>query len=123
MAQPHQNSNAMEIKHILTFIDSATPTGAHLIADKNGSMVGSCVLSLDEPGAHLRSIYVVCQNEGVGTKLLYEAIYIARSMLKTTISLSVKDDNTRAKRLYERLGFVPYANVYDGYTNYIKFLS
>jgi ribosomal protein S18 acetylase RimI-like enzyme len=45
------------------------------------------------------------RNQGLGARLLEEALMIARSLGKRGVSLIVADGNQGARRLYERSGF------------------
>lgn len=48
-----------------------------------------------------------CRGKGVGTLLLNGIFEIARNNKMSSIRLDVIDENTRAKKLYTRLGFRP----------------
>jgi ribosomal protein S18 acetylase RimI-like enzyme len=47
-----------------------------------------------------------CRGLGIGTRLLDTALNRAREIGLTRIELTVREQNTRAMHLYEKLGFV-----------------
>jgi ribosomal protein S18 acetylase RimI-like enzyme len=56
---------------------------------------------------YLDDVFVLeqCRGQGVGTKLIREALSHARKSGCVRVELGTRRDNTRARRLYERLGF------------------
>lgn len=72
---------------------------------------GSCLCTFYHNGkARVMIIDSVCveeehQNQGWGTKLMQDAILLARGASVESIELVVNEDNKIAIRLYEKLGF------------------
>ncbi|MCH9815445.1 MAG: GNAT family N-acetyltransferase [Actinomycetia bacterium] len=108
-----------ELLGILMLVDQDHPTktgewrGAREIYGLLGGVVRlALVAPLDDkpaPGAlHVDWICVAptARGKGVGAALLRETESVARERGFATVSLSVVDTNSRAKALYERLGFV-----------------
>jgi ribosomal protein S18 acetylase RimI-like enzyme len=86
--------------------------GVALIAEEDGRAVGFVFCSLGERGrrtAHVTDIYVRpdTRRRGIGRALLAELVEPAREAGLGHVSLEVLVRNTDARRLYERLGFVP----------------
>ena len=86
--------------------------GLALIVEQEGDAVGFVFCVLGERGrktAHVTDLYVRPQarNQGVGRALLAEVIEPAREAGLDHVSLEVNLHNAGARRLYERLGFVP----------------
>lgn len=88
------------------------------IAEEDGRPVGACwlrrftsehpgygFLGEDVPGIGL-AVLPEYRGRGIGTALLAAAIELARAHGATTLSLSVETGNDRARRLYDRAGFV-----------------
>lgn len=59
---------------------------------------------------------------GLGTALLERAFEVAQRFGLKTVGLSVKRTNEGARRLYDRLGFVPYLTGHEGHDQLIKLL-
>lgn len=82
-----------------------------LVAEANGSVVGSLELSTPRPQylQHLRYLSIELLPEwrgaGLGSAMIQAAIAWARTTPIEMILLGVLDSNPRAKLLYERLGF------------------
>ena len=86
--------------------------GVALIAEEDGRAVGFVFCVLGDRGrktAHVTDIYVRpdARNKGIGRALLAEIIDPARSAGLDHVSLEVLISNGNARRLYERLGFMP----------------
>lgn len=86
--------------------------GVALIAELDDRPVGFVFCVLGDRGrqtAHITDIYVrpEARNQGIGTALLGEVIEPARKAGLDHVSLEVLMRNSEARRLYERLGFVP----------------
>jgi ribosomal protein S18 acetylase RimI-like enzyme len=86
--------------------------GVALIAEEEGRALGFVFCVLGDRGrqtAHVTDIYVrpEARRRGVGQALLAELIGPAREAGLGHVSLEVLVHNTDARRLYERLGFVP----------------
>ena len=111
----------MQIKWILSRIDSDAPTGATITAENDGQLVGVLTMSLSEPAGFVRSLFVdeAARGQGVGRRLLSQALQICHANGRTGLALSVKDTNTAARRLYQSFDFVPHALGNEGYTKYI----
>jgi ribosomal protein S18 acetylase RimI-like enzyme len=89
------------------------------VAERGGVAVGACWFrrlsaahpghgSLGEtvPGISL-AVRPAHRRKGIGSSLLGAAIALARKQGAAALSLSVACDNRRARRLYDRAGFVP----------------
>jgi ribosomal protein S18 acetylase RimI-like enzyme len=86
--------------------------GVALIAEEEGRPVGFVFCVLGDRGrktAHVTDIYVRPEQrrQGIGRALLAELIEPAREAGLGHVSLEVLTHNVDARRLYERLGFVP----------------
>ena len=86
--------------------------GLALVAEENGRGAGFVFCVLGERGrrtAHVTDIYVrpEARGAGVGRELLAELVTPAREAGLEHVSLEVLLANHDARRLYERLGFVP----------------
>jgi putative acetyltransferase len=97
----------------------------HFVALDAGRVVGWCdvVPTHGESRAHVGTLGVGLlppyRGQGIGARLMNAAIAKAWEQGFTCIELTVRTDNTRAKRLYEKLGFVvegthPHAFRIDG---------
>ena len=86
--------------------------GVALVAEQDGRAVGFLFCVLGDRGrrtAHVTDIYVrpEARSQGIGQALLAEVVEPARAAGLDHVSLEVLLRNTDARRLYERLGFVP----------------
>jgi len=86
--------------------------GVALIAEEDGEPAGFVFCVLGERGrktAHVTDIYVRpdMRDRGVGRALLAELVTPAREAGLAHVSLEVLVHNADARRLYDRLGFVP----------------
>jgi ribosomal protein S18 acetylase RimI-like enzyme len=86
--------------------------GVALLAEENGRAVGFIFCVLGESGrktAHVTDFYVrpEARGAGLGKALLAEVVEPARAAGLDHVSLEVLTRNSAARRLYERLGFVP----------------
>jgi len=86
--------------------------GVALIAEEDGEAVGFVFCVLGDRGrktAHMTDIYVRpdVRDRGVGRALLAELVTPAREAGLAHVSLEVLVHNADARRLYDRLGFVP----------------
>ncbi|WP_400190675.1 GNAT family N-acetyltransferase [Hymenobacter sp. B81] len=81
------------------------------------------VLRID-PDGYILSVFVeeAARGQGLGSALLDQAFAVLRELGKRTVGLSVHQDNHGARRLYERLGFMPYMPGHEGYTQFVKVL-
>jgi ribosomal protein S18 acetylase RimI-like enzyme len=86
--------------------------GVALIAEENDTAVGFVFCVLGDRGrktAHVTDIYVRpdARSRGIGRALLAELVAPAREAGLAHVSLEVLVHNAAARRLYDRLGFVP----------------
>ena len=86
--------------------------GVALVAEHDGHAVGFLFCVLGDTGrqtAHVTDIYVrpEARRQGIGQALLAEVLGPAREAGFDHVSLEVMLRNADARRLYERLGFVP----------------
>jgi ribosomal protein S18 acetylase RimI-like enzyme len=86
--------------------------GVALIAEEEGRALGFVFCVLGDRGrqtAHVTDVYVrpEARRRGIGRALLAELVEPARQAGLGHVSLEVLVRNTDARRLYERLGFVP----------------
>jgi ribosomal protein S18 acetylase RimI-like enzyme len=86
--------------------------GVALIVEEEGRALGFIFCVLGDRGrqtAHVTDIYVrpEARSRGIGRELLAELVTPARDAGLAHVSLEVLVHNTDARRLYERLGFVP----------------
>ena len=99
-------------RHLVSQIDSGTPTGANIVAldGYNSEMVGSLGLKLGAPGAFINSLYVDPghQRKGIGRQLVRLAAKLAEKHGKPTIGLTCHVENMPGQLLYRRMGFLPY---------------
>jgi ribosomal protein S18 acetylase RimI-like enzyme len=96
-------------------------TTLYLFALENQEVAG--VLRIDTDG-YIMSLFVApdARGKGLGTSLIEKACQVLKEMGKKTVGLSVHQDNEGARRLYERLGFLPYIPGHEGYTQFVKVL-
>ena len=80
-----------------------------VIARWDGQAVGYTYVSMTGRHAHLTRIAVspAYHGEGIGVRLLAEAIAFCRRRAVFGITLNTQQDNRRAHRLYEWFGFRP----------------
>ena len=93
-------------------LSETVSAGVALIAEEDGRPVGFIFCVIGDRGrktAHVTDIYVrpEARDRGIGSALLAEVIEPARQAGLDHVSLEVLLRNTGARRLYERLGFVP----------------
>ena len=86
-------------------------SGVALIAEERERPVGFVFCVLGDTGrktAHVTDLYVTpeVRSRGVGTALLARVVEPAREAGLDHVSLEVLTQNTEARRLYDRLGFV-----------------
>jgi ribosomal protein S18 acetylase RimI-like enzyme len=95
-----------------TDLSATVRDGVALIAEENGRAVGFVFCVLGDRGrktAHVTDIYVrpEARRQGIGQALLAGVVEPAREAGLDHVSLEVLLRNADARRLYERLGFVP----------------
>lgn len=92
------------------------PTHHTFVAVERGKVVGTCTLYIlprvywsGRPWAILDSIVVAedQQGKGTGTKLIKQAIKVAKQHKCSQVNLTSNTQRTRAHRFYESLGFEP----------------
>jgi GNAT superfamily N-acetyltransferase len=79
------------------------PSGGVTVYEENDSVLGMIAVSRDKKTSWIEQLYVTPSmvGEGIGTKLLDEAI----KTLEKPIRLYTFQENTGARRFYERFGF------------------
>lgn len=80
----------------------------YLVARVKGRVVGYVGMWAVVNEGHITNIAVhpVYRGQGVGTRLLSFLIAVAESREINALTLEVRQSNVRARRLYERMGFV-----------------
>jgi ribosomal-protein-alanine N-acetyltransferase len=79
-----------------------------VVATTDDSVAGYCYCSTSEPGrGHLIRVAVHpdWQGQGIGTRLMAEAIRYFQQAGARHISLNTQEENKQAQRLYQRFGF------------------
>ena len=99
-------------KEAWTDLSETIQNGVALVAEQDGRAVGFVFGVLGDTGrqtAHVTDFYVrpEARRRGIGRALLAAIIAPARQAGLDHASLEVQVPNTDARRLYERLGFVP----------------
>lgn len=80
--------------------------GTFLVAFRRADPLGSCVLtSTDFPELRFLHVTPAARGAGVGTALIHAAEALAREAGAPKVLLDVDVGNTRARALYERLGY------------------
>ena len=93
-----------------------SPSATQLVACRGDStdVIATCAVAAREPSgsalprrAHISDLYVEesCRRAGVATKLVEDALALARARGLECVTLEVEADNAGARRLYEKLGF------------------
>ena len=92
----------------LSFEDIAATHPYFVVAELNGNVVGYQFNALEEEFGYLVRIAVhpSANGQGVGVRLMSEAITFFQKSHILRIMLNTQDDNARAHRLYEWFGFV-----------------
>ena len=110
----------LEVPQIADYVEGwGRPGDGGVVAEREGVAVGACWFRrfstahpgygfLDEtvPGISL-AVRPADRRKGIGSGLLDAAIELARKQGVAALSLSVARDNRRARRLYDRAGFMP----------------
>jgi ribosomal protein S18 acetylase RimI-like enzyme len=99
----------------------------HLLAiTEDGEVAGIAVVGLgkDENSGWLSSVFVHPDHRGhgVGRQLVERAIAVCQDDSRGFVSMVVKNDNETAKKLYASLGFLPFMDGSEGYTQWLKAL-
>ena len=93
---------------------SATQLVACRGAEDSTDVIATCAVAAREPSgsalprrAHISDLYVEesCRRAGIATKLVEDALGLARARGLECVTLEVETDNAGARRLYEKLGF------------------
>lgn len=84
-----------------------TETRQYLVAEVDGELIGYCGVMVVGSTADIQTIGVLPQYEGrgIGTAMLTSMLDEARRRGAAETLLEVREDNPRARRLYERFGF------------------
>jgi len=92
----------------LSFEDIAATHPYFVVAELNGKVVGYQFNALEDEFGYLVRIAVhpSANGQGVGVRLMSEAIAFFQQAHVLRIMLNTQDDNLRAHRLYEWFGFV-----------------
>jgi ribosomal protein S18 acetylase RimI-like enzyme len=103
---------APPIEEVRAFVARNIARGyPQLVALDEGRVVGWCdVLPMDRPimrhcGVLAMGLLPAYRGRGIGEQLMRQALSAARELGLSRIELSVRADNTRAARLYAKLGF------------------
>ena len=92
--------------------DNIKAGNPHYIALHDGEVIGWCDIvrnprpAMAHGGLLGLGLAAPFRGKGVGTKLMRATIEAAKRARFTRVELTVREDNVRALRLYERLGFV-----------------
>ncbi|WP_410768557.1 GNAT family N-acetyltransferase [Fontibacillus sp. BL9] len=78
------------------------------LKNSNGGVAETLDIEADHTDYYIDTVSVSAEfgGRGFGTELLQAAIRQAMEQGYPTVSLNVKEDNVKARKLYERLGFV-----------------
>ncbi len=92
----------------ISFEDIAATHPYFVVAELNGKVVGYQFNALEDEYGYLVRIAVhpSASGQGVGARLMSEAIAFFQQARVLRIMLNTQDDNARAHRLYEWFGFV-----------------
>jgi len=92
----------------LSFEDIATTHPYFVVAELNSNVVGYQFNALEDDAGYLVRIAVhpSVSGQGVGVRLMSEAIAFFKQEHILPIMLNTQDDNVRAHRLYKWFGFV-----------------
>jgi ribosomal protein S18 acetylase RimI-like enzyme len=106
-----EDAPPIELTHTVVARLIATGSPA-FVADANGEIVGWCDITIAERetmahcGTLGMGIIPVFRGQGVGQKLMEAALAAADAKGLKRVQLHVFTTNTRAKALYEKMGFV-----------------
>ncbi|GAB3537232.1 ribosomal protein S18-alanine N-acetyltransferase [Arthrobacter tecti] len=91
------------------FFDEFAQTGTrqYLVVEVDGAVVGYCGVMVVDTTADIQTIGVLpgFEGQGIGTAMLTEMLSEARRRGARETLLEVREDNPRARRMYERFGF------------------
>jgi ribosomal protein S18 acetylase RimI-like enzyme len=90
---------------------------ATLVAERDGGLVGNCLVVSAPYGPLIADIAVepAEHGRGIAGALLLASLHAIRATGATVTVLTVTEGNDRARRLYERIGFVLSAGPMTGY--------
>ena len=96
-----------------SFTDIATTHPYFVVAERHGQVVGYQFNAIDGDSGYLVRIAVhpSVNGQGIGARLMAEAIRFFQQARVSRIMLNTQDDNTHAHRLYEWFGFIRIAQV------------
>jgi ribosomal protein S18 acetylase RimI-like enzyme len=89
------------------------PQGAGFLAESGDELIGFAIASRSRPDiGHLEDLYVrpAHRRRGVAMTMLHNLVRVFAERGVTFVALDVDADNWVARRLYERAGFVRYAD-------------
>lgn len=93
---------------IARWLDAVVPQGVHLVADRDGRLIGHCML-IPTRDARVAEYAVFVQQDvrdrGVGTEMNRAALEVARTEGFRRVWLTVEPGNRAAVRSYEKAGF------------------
>ena len=91
----------------ISFTDIAATHPYFVVAELNGNVVGYQFNALDADYGYLIRIAVhpSASGQGIGVRLMAEAVHFFQEAHVTRIMLNTQEDNTHAHRLYEWFGF------------------
>lgn len=75
------------------------------IAYKNGQLAGLITYHIENGDCEIVSLDSVIENQGIGTRLIEEAVKKAREQECKKVWLITTNDNTAAIRFYQKIGF------------------
>jgi ribosomal protein S18 acetylase RimI-like enzyme len=115
---PYPLADLLRVPQIADYVDGwGRPGDVGFVAEEDGEPVGACwyrrftrehpaygFIAEDVPGLGL-AVAPGAQGRGIGRELLAAAVTAARREGHPALGLSVSERNTRARRLYETLGF------------------
>lgn len=103
---------ALPLERVQSFVkNSVTNDAAQFVAVDQGTVVGWCDIfahwayALQHAGGLGMGVLASHRGAGVGERLLRETLAKAAANGITRVTLEARSDNTRAIKLYERLGF------------------
>ena len=109
-------------------IDSNKKTEVYFFAHMlgNAAPIGMLVICIedDEHAGWISRVFVEAEyrGRGIATSLLSLAADLAKEKERGFLSLSVKNENETAQRVYKALGFVPFMTGQEGYAQFLKVL-
>ncbi len=92
----------------VSFADIASTHPYFVVAELHGKVVGYQFNALEDTSGYLVRIAVqpAVNSQGIGARLMAEAVRFFEGRRVTRIMLNTQDDNTHAHRLYEWFGFI-----------------